>query len=346
VAELGGLHSHPAATLGLIAALVTLPCLSRGSTGSAEKAYHKGDFKAAAADYAASLKKEPDNAQLQFNTGAAAYKAGEFDSAQTAFERALTTTDLPVQQSAYYNLGNAQYRLGQNAESTDPEETIKNWEAAVKSYEASLQLKPDDADAEYNRDLVKRKLDELKQQQQQQTQQQDQQKNQNQDQNQDQQSNNRSGQDENNRAEQQQTESQTQQAKNSSGADQQNQPQEQNQDQQPNQQAGQHEQPREQAQSSSADLNQEAQSGQTPQQANAEEQGRPAQGASEASEKAEQQRDDSMVRAGERRTPGQMTTEEAERLLDSLKGDDQTVAAAPLSRGQMPPQQNQPLKDW
>ena len=44
--------------------------------------------------------------------------------------------------------------------------------------------------------------------------------------------------------------------------------------------------------------------------------------------------------------PGQLTKEEANQLLDSLKGNQHSLAAAQLARGPVKPQDNQPLKDW
>ena len=69
------------------------------------------------------------------------------------------------QQDAYYNLGNALYRTGQKTEQTDPQETLQKWTEAVKAYETALQLRADDADSKYNRDLVKRKIEALQQKQ-------------------------------------------------------------------------------------------------------------------------------------------------------------------------------------
>jgi Ca-activated chloride channel family protein len=302
VAELGGLTARPAAMLGLILAFVALPGITHASPVSAEKAYQQGDFAKAVKDYAVSAEKHPDNPQLQFNTGAAAYKAGEFGPAEKSFQNALKTEQLPVQQSAYYNLGNAQYRIGQKTEQADVQQTLKNWESAVRSYEAALQIKPDDADAKYNRDLVKRKLEELKPPPQQN------QKNQKNDQQQNQDKNNQQNQTSSGQDQQKQ---QQQQANNSSGA------QEKKPENQPQQQA------------------------------NARQQPKPApQGTPEANAKPDQQQGDQMAQANERREPGQMTKEEAQRLLDSLKGEDAKVAAAPRSRNQTQPRDNQPLKDW
>ncbi len=103
--------------------------------------------------------------------GTAAYRSGQFPQAAQAFQQSISRSPssdaqrLANQEDAYYDLGNALYRTGQVTEKSDPEETIRKWTAAVKAYETALQLRADDADSKYNRDLVKRKIDALRQQQ-------------------------------------------------------------------------------------------------------------------------------------------------------------------------------------
>jgi Ca-activated chloride channel homolog len=152
--------------------LVTSPLhTARGASVSAEDAYKKGDFTAAERAYAAAAQRNPKEPVLQFNTGAAAYRAGQFPQAAQAFEQSISRAPssdpqrLAVQEDAYYNLGNALYRTGQKTEQTDPQETLRKWTQALKAYETALQLRADDADSKYNRDLVKRKVDALQQKQ-------------------------------------------------------------------------------------------------------------------------------------------------------------------------------------
>lgn len=135
---------------------------------SAEKEYKKGNYSEAEKQYAESAEKDPNSPELQFNLGASAYKAGEYDKSLSAFQKSLQTDKLDMQEKAYYNLGNTQFRIGQKGLNEKPEETMKSWEKAVQSYDAALKLKPDDADCKYNQGVVKRILEELKKQQQQQ----------------------------------------------------------------------------------------------------------------------------------------------------------------------------------
>jgi Ca-activated chloride channel family protein len=175
-----------AATLLLFAGLAT----TQASPQSAEQAYQNGDFAKSQQDYASVAAKEPAKAELQFNTGSAAYKAGDYAQAASGFEKSLKTEQVPLQQEAYYNLGNTKYRLGQKTEKENPQDTIKTWEEAVKSYDAALQIRVSDPDAKHNRDFVQRKIEQLKKQEEQKKQdQQKQQDQKNQQQNNEQQQN-------------------------------------------------------------------------------------------------------------------------------------------------------------
>jgi len=140
------------------------------SIWSAEKAYADGQFEKAATDYEKAARKDPRKPELRYNHGAAAYKAGQHEAAADAFAKVEATDNLPLREDNFYNLGNTQYRLGEKSEQSKPDETIKNWEQAIQSYESALQLKADDADAQFNRDLVKKKLEDLKKRQEQQKQ--------------------------------------------------------------------------------------------------------------------------------------------------------------------------------
>src|SRR3984893_11119512 len=184
-----GSNLRPATAAVALMILAGVGSSKAASPRSAEQAYQKGDFAKSQQDYAASAAKEPTKSELQFNAGDAAYKAGDYTQAVSGFEKSLTTGQVPMQQSAYYNLGNTKYRLGQKTEKENPQETIKTWEEAVKSYDTALQIKTDDADAKHNRDVVQKKIEQLKKQEHQKKQDQQQQNQQDQQQNKDQKNN-------------------------------------------------------------------------------------------------------------------------------------------------------------
>ncbi|MGA7275500.1 MAG: VWA domain-containing protein, partial [Candidatus Udaeobacter sp.] len=216
---------RPATAAAALIILAGVASTNAALPQSAEQAYQKGDFTKSQRDYAASVAKDPSKAELQFNTGSAAYKAGDYAQAASGFEKSLKTGQVPVQQNAYYNLGNTKYRLGQKTEKENPQETIKTWEEAVKSYDTALQIKADDADAKHNRDLVKRKIEQLKKQEEQKKQdQQKQQDQKNQQQNKDQKNNEQQNQSEdqtsNSKDQKDQDKDQPQNSKNQQGGSQ------------------------------------------------------------------------------------------------------------------------------
>jgi Ca-activated chloride channel family protein len=104
---------------------------------------------------------------LEYNAGTTAYRAGQFPQATQSFQQSIKTAPasdakrLTDQEDAYYNLGNALYRAGQQLEKAAPQEAIQKWTEAVKAYDTALQLRADDADSKYNRDFVNRKIDAL-----------------------------------------------------------------------------------------------------------------------------------------------------------------------------------------
>ena len=155
----------PAKVAALLIALL-LPWSALGSVNSAQKDYKAGRFESALREYEKLLREKPLDARLHYNAGTAAFKAKDYEKAQQHFSAASGGQDTNLQQRALYNLGNAQFRAGEA--DANISERMKLWEQALKSYEETVKLNEEDQDAIYNRDLVQKKLEELKQQQQQQ----------------------------------------------------------------------------------------------------------------------------------------------------------------------------------
>jgi Ca-activated chloride channel family protein len=327
--------------------LLAMPAISRASPTSAEKAYDKGDYPAAEKEYAATVSKDPKRPQLEFNLGAAAYKAGDYGKAAAAFQAALNTSDVPLQQSAYYNLGNTQFRTGQQTEKSKPQETIKSWQQALQSYEAALQIKSGDVDAKFNRDLVKQKLEQLQKQQQDQ-QKKDQEKN-SQDKNQKGEQNGSPSQNSGQAKSDQKNQGPVQQAKDQQGPSDQQQGQQskagsarnQKTPGQPDQQTAQGGQP----QPSKADQGQDSSKPEPSQAGNPT---APKAGSEKTDGGASGQPQNQPPQADDngQSEPGKMTKDEANQLLDSLKGDERNLPAAQSGRGAAQTQDDQPGKDW
>ena len=110
----------------------------------------------------------PESAIVPFNIGAAEYKKNKYEEALKETEAALKSDAAGVQAKAYYNMGNALFRLGKLPES-------------IMAYKKSLEIDPDDEDAKYNLEFVRKKIkDEAQKEQQNPQQQQQQQQDQNQ----------------------------------------------------------------------------------------------------------------------------------------------------------------------
>ena len=139
------------------------PVAANGLT--TDQLFHAGKLDQAEKEYTAALKKQPGNPVLEFNLGDVQYRKKNFARAEESFSRALATDDLALQARAYFNLGNTRYQLGRATLKTDPEQSIKQYSRAVKAFEGCLKLHPNDKDARDNLAIVKKELEQLKQQQ-------------------------------------------------------------------------------------------------------------------------------------------------------------------------------------
>lgn len=149
----------------LISLLFLQPLTVKASPG--EDAYRAEDYLTASQYYEEAIENEPDNPALHFNYGATAYKNNMYDEAITSFNKALQSSDLQLQERAYYNRGTAQYRKGEESLQADSQKTIKNWQDSLASYDSCLKLQPENENARFNHDLIQKKLEELKKQEQQ-----------------------------------------------------------------------------------------------------------------------------------------------------------------------------------
>src|ERR1044071_8459278 len=333
-----------------VAALVLLLAVPLGATGSpanARRLYEDGKFKQAQQEYERLLDKGGEvkwsaleeallkhgdskdegareellrslqkanlgDPRLHFNAGSAAFKAGDLKSAQSHFGLALTAPDLKLQERAFYNLGNTFYRSGEQTQAV--EQKIAQGEKAVDSYQGAVGLDPQDADAKFNLDYVKTKLEELKQQQAKQEQKpKDQKQDKKQDQKQEQQKN------------------------------------EQKQSPDSSQQPGQQDQKQDPSRPDSKPKDQPAQDQAQQQQQKADQQkdkdqakqDKPPQNA-----KAGNKDDDKSAEPSEadaQSAPGQMTVLQAQQLLDSHKGEERAMIFVPTQKLKEP---RRVFKDW
>lgn len=149
------------AGVAMVAAMMLLAATCNASPKTAMRDYKAGKFKEAQEEYErlAAEEKEGD-ARFIFNAGDAAYRGTNYDAAIKNFTAATAARDLKLQEAAYFNLGNAQFRLGQLGKDLD--EIQKHWEEAIKSYQAAVTLDKTDADAAFNLELAKRGVEQIK----------------------------------------------------------------------------------------------------------------------------------------------------------------------------------------
>jgi len=125
-------------------------------------AFGDGQFEAARDAWIQAQVADPTDRRLDYNIGQAHFALQAFADAEQAFLAASATDRNELAADALHNAGNAAFQQGKYLE-------------AVAHYEASLELRPDDADSAANRDLAQRRYEELLEQSQQDQEQQEQQ---------------------------------------------------------------------------------------------------------------------------------------------------------------------------
>ena len=282
------------------------------SPSSALREYKAGNYDQALKEYERLLQKKTDDPRLHFNAGTAAYRSRQFEEAAKQFNATLASPDLKLQGLAYYNEGNALYHLGE--QNADPKQRTEAWEKALQNYQSTMKLNPQDPDAKFNYEYVKKKLEELKQQPQQ-SQQDKQDQKQDQDQQQDQ---NQQQQDQQKQDQQKQQDKQQQQPQQAEDDQKQNSSQQQQAEQQKKEQ-------------------EQQQAAQQPDQQKPE-----PQQAQQSPAEQKDKSDDKEQEAAAAQKLAQMTEEQAQQLLDAQKGEEQMLPIKPTK----PVDRTRPIKDW
>ncbi|MCP4020717.1 MAG: VWA domain-containing protein [Desulfobacteraceae bacterium] len=114
-------------------------------------AFEENRFEDAKKHFIDAQLEKPEDEQIYFNIGTAAYKNGEFDLAETNFLKAAQSHDIVLRHKAMYNLANTRFRLGK-------------LDDAIKEYEKIVEQYPQDKEAKENLEFVKQKKKEQKQQ--------------------------------------------------------------------------------------------------------------------------------------------------------------------------------------
>jgi Ca-activated chloride channel family protein len=298
----------------LLCALLGTAWTANATPATAYRKYEEGKYGEALREYQRSLETKKDDPRLRFNAGAAAYRDGKFDEAAEYFEGALPAQDLNLQERAYYNLGNTLYRSGESVQ--DPKKKQESWETALKQFDSAMHLNTNNADAKFNYDFVKRRLEELKQQQQQQ----DKQDNKN---------NDKKDQDQNKDEQNKDQKDQNQDKKDEQKQDQQK--QDEKKDQQQQQQSKNDEQKK--------DEKKDQQSGKQDQEKKQDEQKQQQAKSDDKSKESDQNQQREAQTAGAHA----MTPQEAKQLLDAQKGEEKVLQFVPQGE---PKKRDRALKDW
>lgn len=178
----------PGAATGLVAALILFsPDLNaQDAVMQGYETYLQGNYEEAIRTYESALLEKNtkrDHSYLQIGLGAAAFRTGNYERAAEAYGQALVDSSDSIRELAHYNLGNTLFEQGAsgltNLQSTanpdtlqslsspndQRESTIRQWEGAIEHYESALSLNANNKQAAHNLETVKKKLKELKNQQ-------------------------------------------------------------------------------------------------------------------------------------------------------------------------------------
>lgn len=303
-----------------------------GLNQKGNKNYENKKYESALDSYRKAQIRNPDNSTVRYNLGTTLYQLDQFQEAQTQLKQALEQAGTKeLKATAWYNYGNTQYRLGQ-------------FEEAVNAYKKSLELNPKDKDAKFNLEVLqkKKKVFDIKQNKRDQEQQN--QKNQSPQQQKQQQQQPSSGQDQKN----QQGQAGSEKDKGQEKKDQDQQGQGQSEQDQKDEQKGQEEKSEQSQQDQSKSEEQKDQE--------QKERDRKQQGQEQDEDKGDRQGDqpspaeldpnqEGQEQSGqsEKLLQGQMSRENALRILNALKESEQELQ---FLRRPQPQKETEPLKDW
>jgi Ca-activated chloride channel family protein len=136
----------------------------------AEQAYNKKDYAKALELYQEAQTRNPDSDTLSYNLGNTFYQLGKYEEAAKQYGRILEKESPAVAPPSLYNMGNTLFQMGRQ---TQNQEFLQK---SLKAYKQSIKVRPEDEDAKYNYELVKRFLKEQEKKQQQNQEQQDKEK--------------------------------------------------------------------------------------------------------------------------------------------------------------------------
>ena len=148
----------------LVAASLLFVAAAEVNAVSGIDLYNKGRYEDAYTQFQKDLQDNinpADMPKMQFDAGAAAYKLRNYDKALEAFSQSLVDRSPGLQEKSRYNLGRT---LEDRADfGKTNEETLKDLENAAQHYEQALKLDPQDKAAAERLEIVRKKIEKLKQ---------------------------------------------------------------------------------------------------------------------------------------------------------------------------------------
>jgi Ca-activated chloride channel family protein len=143
-------------------ALVMLASILNGHANPGLDHYNQGDFDGALENFREELKHDPDSPTLNFNVGDANYRLQKYDEAFEAYSKAMVSSDLALQEKAYYNAGNSLFMEGNHAQ--DLEQQLSNYYDARYQYNQALNRNPGDEQAKKNLRLLEERIKDVEKQ--------------------------------------------------------------------------------------------------------------------------------------------------------------------------------------
>jgi tetratricopeptide (TPR) repeat protein len=129
-----------------------------GQADSPRELYESGRYGEALLAWRHADRAEDATPADAYGRASAAYRMGEYREAAASWAVAARTSGGPARESdAWYNAGNARYRIAEAADAERPSESLRYWDSAVAAYREALLRDPADRDAKHNLELALRK---------------------------------------------------------------------------------------------------------------------------------------------------------------------------------------------
>ena len=128
-------------------------------------AYRAGDFESAASAFANAAELRPGHAGLLYNAGAAAYRLGSYGAARRLLQAAMgNDAEERLAAAGHLAVGHSWMAEAEQLKQTDPAAAVAALEAAIGSYERTLRLDRNHDAAAYHLEQARILLDELRRQ--------------------------------------------------------------------------------------------------------------------------------------------------------------------------------------